>query len=617
MLEPAFRNRKAEQHLFRIRAITLSVFIIALMATLTWRMAFLQIDLHEKYHNLSENNRLQLRPIPPNRGLIYDRNGVLLAENIPSYNLTMVRERVLNMDQTIAFLTDLIQFNEREQEQLQQRLRQRRRPYEPFVIRHRMEEDDIAKILVNRFFLPGIDVEAHLIRHYPQGRSFAHALGYVGRINVSEQDRIDQDPDQKRRYSATRFIGKIGIERRYEDLLHGQVGYQRVETNARGRILQVVEQVNPVPGSDLTLYLDSRLQKVAEREMTHRRGAVVAIDVETGGILTLFSNPSFDPNLFVTGISHADYETLRDDPDQPLFDRSARGQYPPASLIKPFMGLALIDAGSIGWQDKFHDIGSFQLPNYDRVYRDWRREGHGMVDMDKAIIESCDTYFYEFSVRTGVDHIAPFLAQFGFGRDMTLDVISALPGILPDRTWKRHHRGSSWFAGDTVNMSIGQGFMLATPIQMATATAVLANRGRWNTPHLLMAENQQLIDIKKPDIPDITLKNSSDWDRMFAAMEGVISHPRGTGWRLRSNLEHPIASKTGTAQVVGIAQDAEYDSEALKERQRDHALFIAFAPVDNPKIAVAVIVENGEAAGRTAGPVAQRIINEYLGGAEG
>lgn len=617
MLEHAFRNRKAEQHLFRVRAITLSLFIIAFMAALVWRMAFLQIDLHEKYRNLSENNRLQLRPIPPNRGLIYDRNGVLLAENIPSYNLTMVRERVVDLDQTIEFLTDLIQLTEREQEQLQQRLRQRRRPYEPFVIRHRMQEEDIAKILVNRFFLPGIDVEAHLIRHYPQGDSFAHALGYVGRINTAEQDRLDQDADQKRRYSATRFIGKIGIERRYENILHGEVGYQRVETNARGRILQVVEQVNPVPGNDITLHIDSRLQKVAEREMAQFRGAVVAIDVDSGGILTLFSNPSFDPNLFVTGISHADYETLRDNPDQPLFDRAARGQYPPASLIKPFMGLALIDAGSIDWKDQFHDVGWFQLPNYDRIYRDWRRQGHGMVDMDTAIIESCDTYFYEYSVKTGIDHIAPFLAQFGFGRDMTLDVISALPGILPDRAWKRHHRGSAWFAGDTVNMSIGQGFMLATPIQMATATAVLANRGRWQLPHLLMAKNNQLADIPEADIPNIELKDNNDWDRMFAAMEGVITHPRGTGWRLRSQLEHPIASKTGTAQVVGIAQDAEYDSEALKERQRDHALFIAFAPIDKPRIAVAVVVENGEAAGRTAGPVAQRIINEYLGGAEG
>ena len=617
MWEHSFRDPQQERRLFRSRAITMGIVVFLLMGVLVWRMTYLQITLHDKYHDLSENNRMQLRPLPPNRGLIYDRNGVLLAENIPSYTLTLVPERVQNIEQTLTFINDLIGLSEREREQIERRLTLRRRPFEPVILKHRLNEEEIAQIMVNRNFMPGIDVEAQLVRHYPQGETFAHVLGYVGRINQQEQNQLDADPDQKRRYSATQYIGKTGVEKRYETDLHGEVGYEKVETNARGRVIRVVERQDPTPGQDITLHLDSRLQSLARKEMRNMRGGLVAIEIETGGILSIYSNPSFDPNLFVTGISHADYGALRDDPDLPLFDRTTRGQYPPASTLKPFVGLALLDSGSTNWSETIVDHGWFQLPNDERIYRDWKRTGHGVVNMERAMIESCDTYFYEMAVRAGIDSISPFLAQFGFGRNMTLDVTNALPGLLPDRDWKRSRRGSFWFAGDTVNLGIGQGFMLVTPLQLATATAVLGNKGTWQIPRLIYAHNNTPDVIPHGDIPDFQLKNSRDWDRMTVAMEKVITDVHGTAHRLNQRKRFSIAGKTGTAQVVSIAQDAEYDSEALKERLRDHALFIAYAPAEQPKIAVAVVIENGESAARTAGPIAQSIIYEYLGGSEG
>jgi penicillin-binding protein 2 len=602
----------AEQKLFRSRAIFMAAFIFALLSLLAGRMAYLQVVLHDKYQDLSENNRIQLRPVAPNRGLIYDRNGILLAENIPSYSLTLIKERVKDIDETLEYLRNLIDISERDEEQFRKRLKYSRRPYQPVVIKHKLDEKEIAQVMVNRYYLPGVDVEARLVRHYPEGETSVHALGYVGRINEREEERLD-----KKQYSATKHVGKLGIERRYETELHGQVGYQKVETNARGRILRVIEQEDPIPGKDLVLHLDQRLQNAAAKAMKDYRGAVVAIDVATGGILTQYSNPSYDPNSFVTGISHNEYSGLRNDPDLPLFNRAIRGQYPPASTLKPFLGLSFLDAEAVTWEDKVEDNGWYQLENDERLYRDWKRTGHGHVNLHDAMMESCDTYFYDGAFKTTVDKISPFLAQFGFGRNMALDVPNALSGLLPDREWKKSKRRRSWYAGDTLNLGIGQGYMLATPLQLATATAVLAAKGKWHTPRLMetIGGVSDVKDIKKLD--DIELKHPEDWDKMFKAMQDVIVGSRGTGRALRHNLNFTMAGKTGTSQVVSIAQNEEYDSETIAERNRDHALFIAFAPVENPTIAIAVIVENGESAGRTAGPVAKEVIQEYLEGAQG
>lgn len=615
MWQNSFRDSQQEQSLFRSRAAFMAIVVLILAVLLAARMAYLQVTLHQKYRDLSENNRLQLRPINPKRGLIYDRNGVLLAANTPSYTLTLTIERSRNVAKTLDFLHELVGLRERKQ--IEERIKQRRRPFEPVVLRQRLTDEEIAKVMVNRHFLPGVDIEAQLIRHYPQGETFAHVLGYVGRINQQEQDQLDNDPEKKRQYSASQFIGKLGIEKHYEADLHGEVGYEKVETNARGRAIRVVERIPPTAGKDLTLHLDSRLQQLAQKEMQGLRGAVVAIEVGTGGILSIYSNPSFDPNAFVTGISSADYSKLRDNPDNPLFDRTIRGQYPPASTLKPFMGLAVLNSGVTNWREIIRDYGRFQLPKDERIYRDWKREGHGIVNMERAIVESCDIFFYEMATRSGIDNIYPFLAQFGFGRDMTYDVSNALPGLLPGREWKRAQRRSFWYAGDTVNLGIGQGFMLVTPLQMATATAVLANKGKWQIPRLLAAHNDTQEMLPHGDIPDIVLKDPNNWAAMHKAMGKVISDPHGTAHKLHQNAAFSIAGKTGTAQVVGIAQDAKYDSASLRERLRDHALFIAFAPVEQPKIAVAVVIENGESASRTAAPIAKAIIDLYLGGSEG
>ncbi|MAR00372.1 MAG: penicillin-binding protein 2 [Oceanospirillaceae bacterium] len=611
MWEQSFRDKAYERRLFRIRAIIAAIFVLLAFGVLAWRMSYLQVSLHEKYKDLSENNRSQIRPLAPNRGLIYDRNGLLLAENIPSYSLTLVPEKVQDMSRTLEFLDGLIGIDERDREQFDKRLSYSRRPYEPVVLRHRLSEDEIATVLVNRYFLPGVDVEAQLVRHYPFGDAFAHVLGYVGRINQMDQEKIDEDEDRKRRYRATRFIGKNGVERRYEDLLHGEVGYEKVEINARGRLLSTLERSPPQPGQDLVLHLDSRLQLLAAELLKDRRGAIAAIEVKTGGILALYSNPSFDPNDFVTGISYEDYSSLRENPDQPLFDRASRGQYPPASTLKPFVGLAALEAGVMSWQSRVWDPGWFKLENNERLYRDWKREGHGMVDMERAVVESCDVYFYDAATRMGIDHFSSFLARFGFGQDTSLDVVSALPGLLPSKEWKRSQGRGSWYPGDTVNMGIGQGYMLVTPLQLATATAVLANKGHWIMPHLI-ADGGDIEKEAYARLPDVTLKDPANWSLMHRTMEKVIDSPHGTARALLRDLKFPIAGKTGTAQVVGIEQDAEYDSEALKERQRDHAWFMAFAPVEDPQIAIAVIVENGESSGRTAAPIAQGIINRYL-----
>lgn len=615
MLE-AFRDPQKEQKTFRNRTFFLAGFVFILLCTLVWRLTYLQITLHEKYRDLSENNRLQLRPIAPNRGLIYDRNGILLAENIPAYSLTIIPERVRNLDKTLVFLNELVGLEDNTDD-IKQRIKIRRRPFETVTLRQRLNSEEIAKVMVNRQFLPGVDIEAQLVRHYPMGEAFAHVLGYVSRINQQEQSIIDADAELKRNYSATRNIGKQGIEKQYERDLHGEVGFAKIETNAHGRVIRTIGRQSPTPGHNINLHLDSRLQLLAQSELKGKRGALVAIEVATGGILSIYSNPSFDPNLFVGGISVKNYDQLRDDPDLPLFDRTTRGRYPPASTLKPFIGLAILESGSSNWGENIQDLGQYQLPNDERIYRDWKRGGHGLVNLERAIIESCDTYFYEMGMRSGIDNLSGFLAQFGFGQNMSYDLPHAQDGILPSRDWKRNARRSFWFPGDTVNFSIGQGFTLVTPLQLATATAVLANHGRWQIPRLLAAHDNTLDDIAHGALADIQLKDPKNWERMSQAMEKVISSPHGTAYRLKSASEFTIAAKTGTAQVVGISQTGKYDSEALKERQRDHALFIAFAPAKKPQIAIAVIVENGESAGRTAGPIAQRIINEYLSRQEG
>ncbi len=600
------KDARLEKEIFARRSWLAIAVIICLLGVLAARMFYLQVMQHDVFVTKSENNRVQLKPIAPIRGLIFDRHGELLAENLPSHSLTIVPERVTDMDHTLGLVDALVDLSDEEIEEFRKRVKQWRRPYEAIPVKYRLSEEAIAKLMVNTYFLPGVQVEAELVRHYPNGPYFAHVLGYVGQMNEREKKRLDPV-----RYKATRRVGKIGLEKRYEDLLHGEVGYQKVETNAQGRILKVLDKEPPKPGENLHLHIDAKVQKVAADAFNGRRGALVAIDPTTGGVLAMVSSPAYDPNLFVNGISHKDYSALRDSLDIPLFDRASRGQYPPGSTMKPFIGLSFLQAGVTDWSETIEDRGWYMLENDERVYRDWKREGHGKVNLSRAIIESCDTYFYEMSFRTGIDQISPFLAQFGFGEDLSLDVGNALPALLPTREWKKIHRGRSWYAGDTLNLGLGQGYMLATPLQLATATSVFASKGVWNRAKLVEFINQE-ANVDDAPMAAIEIKNPADWDRMTRAMENVISGTHGTARGINRNLNYRIAGKTGTAQVVGIKQNEEYDSEALEERQRDHALFVAFAPADAPKIAVAVIVENGESAGLTAAPIARKVMDTYM-----
>lgn len=588
------------------RIILAVLFILLISGGLLARMYWLQVVQYEHHSTLSENNRVHVQPIPPARGRIYDRNGVVLAENRPSFSLNITRERVPDLDATIALVRELLELGEEDIEQLQRRLGQRRRPFEAVPVMFNLTEDQIARIAVNQFRLPGIEVQASFVRHYPLAEHFAHAVGYVGRINEREMERIDRVA-----YAGTHYIGKTGIERFYEDVLHGRVGYEEVETNARGRVLRVLKRTEPESGKDLTLHLDSRLQAVAEQALGNRRGAVVAIEPKTGGVLAYVSQPSFDPNLFVTGISHADYGALRDSIDQPLFNRVLRGLYPPGSTIKQIVALAGLEYGVTTRTARVYDPGFYQLPNNSHKYRNWNRYGDGWVDMELAMARSNDTYFYDLAHKLGIDRMHEFMTQFGLGSRVALDMFEESAGLMPSRDWKRASRRQPWYPGETLITGIGQGYMLTTPLQLAHSTALIANRGVWKRPRLLL-EAEGVPPDESDTPPDVQLKNPGDWDFIIGTMEAVMHGERGTSRAAAAGAPYRMAGKTGTAQVVAIAQGARYDSAALRERHRDHALYVGFAPVDNPQIAVAVMVENGESGGRVAAPVARQLFDAWL-----
>lgn len=605
-----FKDTAAERRLFQRRASVMVVFVVLLLSGLVGRMYQLQVVEHDIYTTLSDKNRVQVQSVPPPRGLVYDRNHELLAENRPVFSVTLVPERVEGIDRTLEELVRILDVSEEDLDRFHRRLQEPRRPYQEIPLRYDLNEQEIARLAVHRHELPGVEVKAELVRYYPHSELTAHALGFVGRINREELQRIDPV-----NYAGTNYIGKSGIERFYEEVLHGQVGYQHVETNARGRTLRVLERENPVPGEDLQLHLDLRLQEKAYELLDGRRGAIVAIEPSTGGILALASVPGFDSNKFVTGISVKDYRELSESRDKPLFNRALRGQYPPGSTMKPMLAIAALDSGATTRDHTIWDPGYFQLNDAGRRYRDWKRTGHGWVDLMDAMAESCDVYFYEVAVKMGVDTMYSYLSRFGFGEDAALDVSGALDGLLPSRDWKQATRNEPWYPGDSVNLGIGQGFMLATPLQLATATSLIANRGTWVEPRLL-----KNIDGDTPVeqfLPDTTheplkLKNPGDWDYVVETMAEVMHGRRGTARRAGANAPYRMAGKTGTAQVFSLAEDEEYDADEIRERLRDHALFVGFAPVDNPEIAVAVIVENGGGGSSTAAPVARALFDAWL-----
>lgn len=602
------KNTEQELRIFRARALLALVVVIVLTSLLVSRLVYLQVVEHDKYSTRSESNRVRVEPLPPTRGLVYDRNGVLLAENRPTYNLTLVRERVDDLDQTLERLVTLLDLPEDDIAAFKRRSRQRQRPFQPALLMSDLTEEQIARLAVNRHRLPGVEVEAQLLRYYPDARIMSHALGYVGRINADELKTLDTG-----RYAGTHFIGKTGIERFYEDALHGEAGLRKVETNARGRVLRELGRQDPVPGKNLTLTLDSGLQQLAFDLLDGRRGSIVAIEPQSGEILAMASAPGFDSNQFVTGIDVASYRALQQDIDLPLFNRAIRGHYPSGSTIKPFVAMAGLREGVITPEKTINDPGYFQLPNDSRRYRNWLRWGHGRVDMERSLAVSNNTYYYSLAHDLGIDQLQRQLSDFGFGQRVAHDVQGESRGLLPSREWKRERYNQPWYPGETLSVGIGQGYLQITPLQLATATATLANKGDWVKPRLARTIDGEPLPRELPDTPDdIEVDNASGWQTVFNGMEKVLSGREGTARRSGKGLEYRMAGKSGTAQVFSLGQDERYNAEELAERLRDHALFIAFAPIDDPQIAVAIIVENVGGGSSHASPLAREMTDAWL-----
>ncbi len=611
-------DKQYENERFQMRLWFALGIILLIFGALLSRLVYLQVIEHDHYMTVAEDNRHQLQPIAPTRGLIYDTKGRLLAGNRATHSVAIVPELLeggmQGVDTTIAQLQTIIAIDENDIKRFARRLRQARKPFSSIPLRYRLTEQEIAKITVNQHHLQGVRVEAELVRYYPFDNGFVHALGYVGRINDREIAYLDAV-----NYSDTHHVGKLGVEKYYENELHGQVGYQTVETNARGRVLRVLDRVEPVPGQDITLHLDALLQQKAAQLLEGKRGAIVAIDPNTGGVLAMVSAPSYGANQFVTGISSKAYGELRNSDELPLFNRALRGRYPPASTVKPVIALAGIDTGLIRRDYSIQDPGYYQLSEGGRLYRDWKEGGHGEVDLHKSIVESVDTYYYDIGHQMGNEPMTRYLAKFGLGQITIADQPEALEAVLPTKTWKRAVRSASWFPGDSLNLSIGQGFLSATPLQLATMTMVMANKGKWHQIRMIKSIDGtevsaiEQINRSQPVIPeDVKLRRSSDWERLHKAMEDVMHGRMGTARRSGADSAYRIAGKTGTAQVKGIKQDEEYDAEKIAERLRDHGLFVGWAPAKNPAIVIAVVVENGGGGSSAAAPLARQLFDTYL-----
>jgi penicillin-binding protein 2 len=600
-----------ESRIVSDRLIVAALLSIILFSVLLGRLFILQIVEYEHFDALSDKNRVDIEPLPPQRGLIFDRNGVVLAENIPTFSLELTPEKVKDLDGTIAGLAEMFQMDEETVADLKKNIKHQRR-FNQVIVRQRLTEDEVARFSVDRHRYPGVDVVGRLIRHYPHQHLFAHAIGYVGRINERDQQRIDAQD-----YKGTLQIGKIGIEKQYEDLLHGTVGYQKVETNVQGRTVRELQSQAPVSGQDLFLHLDINLQRIAAESLTGYNGSVVAIDPRDGGVLAMVSKPDFDPNAFVTGISTKDYSVLRDSLDRPLYDRALRGSYPPGSTLKPFVALAGLELGVVTPHSKSFCPGWYTLPGQDHKYRCWKEHGHGHVDLIDSVAQSCDVYYYDLAHALGIDRLHQFLDLFGFGHRTGVDIPSESKGLSPSREWKRNYRNQVWYPGETLISGIGQGFNQTTPIQLAHATATLAMRGVSMTPQVvrgIQSGKEKIIELIPAKTGDsLPMQSSLHWEAVIDSMVEVMHGKRGTARHTGEGLPFKAAGKTGTAQVFGIKQDEKYDAETLEKKLHDHALYIAFAPADKPEIAIAVVVENGGSGSKTAAPIARKLIDHYFG----
>ena len=606
------KNYRHEQYYFRVRLAVAAGLVLVCFGILASRFFYLQMAKYDYFQTLAENNRISLVPIVPNRGLIIDRNGVVLAHNFFVYTLEITPARVKDVEETINEIARLVEVSSADRKRFK-KLRAQSHSFESVPLRTHLNEVEAAHFAVNRYRFPGVEIKSRLFRHYPQGKQGSHFIGYIGRINDKDLESLAESGDLSN-YKGSDHIGKSGIEQYYERHLHGTTGFQQVEIDADGHAVRVLSSTAPVPGDNLILSVDSKLQQIAEQAFGERRGAMVAINPKNGEVLAYASMPTFDPNLFVDGIDTENWKALNESIDKPLINRPLRGIYPPGSTFKPFVALAGLEAGKREPPYSISDSGYFTLPGSSHRYRDWKVGGHGQVDMRRAITISCDTFFYGLAMELGIEKLTDFTRHFGFGKKSGIDIRGEIGGLLPTPDWKMRRWKQKWYPGETVIVGIGQGYTLVTPLQLAQATAILANNGVAMQPRLVSSIQQNSTGVSRP-VPSV----KSDQiplkpENVELVKQGMIdvTLPGGTAASVGAGAPYAIAAKTGTAQVIGIKQNEKYNEHAINERHRDHALFIAYAPADDPKIAIAVIVENGGHGGSAAGPIARKVMDYYL-----
>ncbi|MEO8991569.1 MAG: penicillin-binding protein 2 [Nitrosospira sp.] len=606
------RNHPRELKNFQLRLALSAGFVLLLFLLLFARFSYLQVSQREHYHTLAEANRISISPIVPNRGLIFDRNGEVLAHNYSAYTLEIVPSKVGDLEALINELATVVEIAARDRKRFKKLMEESKR-FESLPIRTRLSDVEVARFAANRYRFPGVEIKARLFRQYPKGESASHVVGYIGRINDKDLERLEAN-DALANYRGSHHMGKIGIEQSYEKELHGITGFEEMETDAAGRVIRIISRTPAISGNDLTLSLDARLQEVAEKAFGDRRGALVAIEPATGEVLAFVSKPGFDPNLFVDGIDSENWDLLNNSIDRPLNNRALRGLYPPGSTFKPFMALAGLELKKRSLRHAINDSGYFSLPGNTHRFRDWKAGGHGIVDLHKSLVVSCDTYYYGLANDLGIDNIFDFTSQFGLGKKTGIDIEGEASGLLPSQEWKMRRHKQKWYAGDTISVGIGQGYNLTTPLQLAFATAILAGNGTAFRPHLV----KQVLNNDKEVVREIAREPlytlNLNPDNLRAVRDALIdvTRPGGTAALAGADAEYVFAGKTGTSQVIGMKQGEKYVESKVQERFRDHALFISYAPAENPKIALSVLVENGGHGGSAAAPIARVVMDYYL-----
>ncbi|MDV6344281.1 penicillin-binding protein 2 [Nitrosomonas sp. Is37] len=606
------RNHLHELRHFHIRLAIAAGFVVLLFCLLLARFFYLQVLRSEHYTTLAEANRISIMPLVPNRGLIFDRNGEILAQNHTTYALEIVPNQVPNLESTIDELATVIEISPEDRRRFN-KLRRESTRFRSLPIRTRLSDVEVASFAVNRYRFPGMEIKARLLRHYPHAELLSHVIGYIGRISDKDLEQLESN-NELENYRGSLHIGRIGIEQSYEKELHGITGFEQVETDAAGRLVRTLSHTPPVAGNDLILSLDLKLQQAAERAFGDYRGALVAMDPRNGEILAFVSKPGFDPNLFIDGIDHVNWRLLNESIDKPLNNRALRGIYPPGSTFKPFMALAGLELGKRTADYSINDPGYFSLPGSSHRFRDWRPGGHGRVNLHKSLVISCDTYYYTLANDLGINNIFSFIGQFGFGRKTEIDIPGEVTGLLPSPDWKKKRFNQNWFPGDTISVGIGQGYNLATPAQLTFATMLLANNGVAYRPHFVKQtqdnETGRLYENKLSQMYTLNLKKENLIRVRNALVD--VTRPGGTAARAGANAAYTFAGKTGTSQVINIKQGERYVASKIQERHRDHALFIAYAPAEDPKIALTILVENGGSGGSTAAPIARQVLDYFF-----